>query len=75
MAAQCTRTVFALPGVALDHLVSLLEAREGHLGNSVLFVSGLVGRDQGSIGGKREVDTGEARGTGQFANGGASRSY
>ena len=55
------RTVFALTRVALDHLVACLEAGEGHIGDRVLLMVSLVGRDDGSIGGQREVNTREAR--------------
>ena len=53
-----TLTVLALAGVALDHLVSCLEARVGHLGDGVLFVGCLGGGDDGGVGGEGEVDTG-----------------
>lgn len=52
-------TVFALTGVALDHLVAGLEAGEGHIGNRVLLMVGLLGGDNGCECGEREVDTGE----------------
>jgi hypothetical protein len=54
-------TVFAVLGIALDHLVAALEAREGHFVDRVLLVGGLGSREQGSIGGKREVNTREAK--------------
>lgn len=60
MERQVVRTVFALTRVALDHLVSALEAGEGHLSDRVLFVRSLLLRDDGSVGGKREVNTGES---------------
>ena len=50
--------VLAVAGVALDHLVVGLEARHGHLHDGVGLVGGLGGRDDGSIGDQREVDTG-----------------
>ena len=53
------RTVFSFPGVTLDHLVSGLEAGEGHVGDRVLFVVSLGGGDNGGECGEREVDTGE----------------
>ena len=40
---QAARHVFALLGVALDHLVALLEAGVGHVEHRVLLVQGLVG--------------------------------
>jgi hypothetical protein len=39
-----------------NHLVGALEARVGHLGDRVLLVVGLIGGDDGSVGGEREVD-------------------
>jgi len=59
MSNQITLTVFSFTGVALDHLVSALEAREGHLRDRVLLMSGLLRREHGGIGGKREMNTGE----------------
>ena len=56
-----TLTVLALAGVALDHLVAGLEARESHIGNGVLLVVGLLSGDDGRASGKREVNTREAR--------------
>ena len=52
-------TIFSFPWVALYHLVSGLEAREGHIGDRVLFMMGLGGGDDGGEGGEREVNTGE----------------
>ena len=52
--------VLALARVALDHLVTRLEARESHVGDRVLLVVGLLGGDDGGEGGEREVDTREA---------------
>ena len=54
------RTVLALTGVALDHLVTSLEAREGHVNDRVLFVVGLLSGDDRGERSEREVDTGEA---------------
>jgi hypothetical protein len=54
--------VLALTRVALDHLVVGLEARKGHLGDGVDLVEGLVSGDDRSVGGQREMDTGEAKG-------------
>ena len=51
--------VLALPRVALHHLVTSLEAREGHVSDRVLFVMSLLSGDDGSEGGQGEVDTGE----------------
>ena len=52
-------TVFSFPGVALDHLVSGLEAGEGHVSDRVLLVVSLCSGDDGGESGEREVDTGE----------------
>ena len=54
-------TVFAFPGIALDHLVASLEARESHIRDRVLLMVSLLGGNDRSKGGKREVDTGETR--------------
>ena len=54
------RTVLALTGVALDHLVASLEAGEGHIDDRVLLVMRLLSGDDRSEGGKREVDAREA---------------
>ena len=54
-------TVFALLRVAFHHLVTILEAREGHLSDRVLFVCRLVSRQERCIGSKREMDTGETK--------------
>lgn len=55
---QAGSHVLAVAGVALDHLVVGLEAGHGHLLDRVGLVSGLVGRDDGSVGNEREVDSG-----------------
>ena len=52
-------TVFSFPRVALDHLISGLEAGEGHVGDRILFVMGLGGGDDRGEGSKGEMDTGE----------------
>ena len=52
-------TIFSFPRIALDHLVSGLEAREGHVGDRVLLMVRLGSRNDGSKGGEGEVDTGE----------------
>ena len=54
------RTVLALTGVALDHLVAGLEAGEGHVDDRVLLVMRLLSGDDRSEGGKREMDAMEA---------------
>ena len=54
------RTVLALTGVALDHLVAGLEAGEGHVDDRVLLVMGLLCGDDRRKGGEREVNTREA---------------
>ena len=56
---EAARHVLALTGVADDHLVTLLEAGEGHLCDGVLLVVSLVGREERRVSGQREVDTGE----------------
>ena len=56
---QATRHVLALAGVALDHLVAGLEARERHLGDGVLLVVRLVGGEERREAGDGEVDTRE----------------
>ena len=43
--------------VALDHLVSRLKTRIRDLSHRQLLMVGLLGRDNWSIGGQREVDT------------------
>ena len=53
------RTVLALTGVALDHLVASLEAGEGHVDDRVLLVMRLLSGDDRSEGGKREMDARE----------------
>eukprot|EP00916_Digyalum_oweni_P009708 GHVL01016352.1.p1 GENE.GHVL01016352.1~~GHVL01016352.1.p1 ORF type:complete len:468 (-),score=45.07 GHVL01016352.1:77-1480(-) len=50
--------VLAVAGVALDHLVGRLEAGVGDLSHRQLLVVGLLGGDDGSVGGQGEVDTG-----------------
>ena len=57
---QAARHVLALTGVALHHLVSGLEAREGHLRDGVLLMVGLVSRDERREAGDGEVDAREA---------------
>ena len=42
------------------HLSAILEAGKGHFCHSVLFVRRLLRGKEGSVGGQREVDTGEA---------------
>jgi hypothetical protein len=56
---QAASHVFAVLGVALHHLIAILEAREGHLRHRVLLVVGLIRREEWSVGSKREVDTRE----------------
>ena len=46
-----------MAGVALHHLVGGLEAGVGDLSHRQLLVVGLLGGDDGSVGGQREVDT------------------
>ena len=53
-------TVLALTRVALYHLVAGFEAGERHINDGVLLVVGLLGRDNGREGGKREVYAREA---------------
>ena len=48
--------VLAVTRVALDHLVGGLEASIGDLGNRELLVVGLLGGDDGRVGGERKVD-------------------
>jgi hypothetical protein len=54
---HAARHVFAVTWIALDHLVGWLEAHVGDLGNGELLVVGLLGGDDWSVGGQREVDT------------------
>jgi hypothetical protein len=54
------RTVFALTGITLDHLVASLETRKSHVRNRILFVMGFLCRDNGSKCGQWEMDTREA---------------
>jgi len=49
--------VLAVTRVALHHLVGRLKASVGDLRNSQLLVVGLLGGDDRSVGGQREVDT------------------
>ena len=49
--------VLAVTGVALHHLVGGLECCVGDLRHRQLLVVGLLGGDDGSVGGQREVDT------------------
>merc|ERR1711978_877528 len=50
--------VLAMTRVALDHLVSRLEAGVGDLRDGELLMIGLLGRDDGGIGDQGEVDPG-----------------
>ena len=50
--------VLAVAGVALHHLVGWLEAGVGDLSHGQLLVVGLLGGDDGGVGGQGEVDTG-----------------
>merc|ERR1712028_75071 len=50
--------VLAVAGIALGHHGGGLEGRGGDLRDGELLVVGLLGRDDWSIGGKHEVDTG-----------------
>lgn len=54
---HAARHVLAVTWVALDHLVGWLEAHVGDLGDRELLVVGLLGGDDWSVGGQREVDT------------------
>jgi len=56
---QAASHVFALTRVSLDHLVSGLEAGEGHFGNGVLLMVGLVSRQKRRVRRKREVNARE----------------
>ena len=58
--AKILLTVLALTGVALDHLVTSLEAGEGHVNDGVLLMVGLLCGDDRRKGGKREMNTREA---------------
>ena len=49
--------VLSVAGIALDHLVGWLEAGIGDLGHTQLLVVRLLGRDDGRVGDKGEVDT------------------
>ena len=48
--------VLAVTGVALHHLAGRIEARVGQVCHTQLLVVGLLGGDDGSVGGQREVD-------------------
>ena len=50
--------VLAVAGVTLHHLVGRLEAGVGDLSHRQLLVVGLLGGDDGGVGGQGEVDTG-----------------
>jgi hypothetical protein len=57
--------VFSAQGTKRDrskayHLSAILKARKGHFCHGVLFVRRLLRGKKGSVGSKREVDTGEA---------------
>ena len=49
--------VFAMTWVTFDHLVCWLKCGIGDFSYRELFMIGLLGRDDWSIGGEREVDT------------------
>eukprot|EP00054_Salpingoeca_dolichothecata_P031339 m.263169 g.263169 ORF g.263169 m.263169 type:complete len:467 (+) comp26822_c0_seq1:96-1496(+) len=49
--------VLAMTRIALDHLVGGLKAGVGDFGNRELLVVGLLGRDDGGVGGQGEMDT------------------
>ena len=53
---QTAGHVLAVTGVALHHLVGGLEAGVGDLSHCQLLVVGLLGGDDWSVGGEREVD-------------------
>jgi len=50
--------VFTVAGVALGHHGGGLEGRVGDFGHGELFVVGFLGRDDGSVRGKHEMDSG-----------------
>jgi hypothetical protein len=50
--------VLSVSGVTLDHHASGLESAVGDLSNGELLVVGLLGRDDGGIAGKHEMDSG-----------------
>lgn len=52
-------TVFSLPGVTLDHLISRLEARIRHIRDRITLMSRLLGREQRGVCGEGEVNTRE----------------
>ena len=58
-AISSIRTVFALAGIALHHLVASLEAGERHVRDGVLFVVSLLRGDDRRECRQREVDSGE----------------
>ena len=63
MRAVNERTVFALMGITLDHLVALTRTALDHLvAIHVLFMVGFLCRDNGSKCGQWEMDTREAMG-------------
>merc|ERR1719357_329815 len=55
---EAARHVLSVTGIALDHLVSRLEAGVGDLRDSELLMVGLLRRDDGSVGDQGEVDPG-----------------
>jgi len=55
---EATRHVFAVARVAFHHLVGGFEASVGDLSDGELFMVGLFGGDDRSVGGQREVDSG-----------------
>merc|ERR1719152_722449 len=55
---HAARHVLAVARVALGHHVGWLEARVGDLGHREGLVVGLLGRDDGGVGGHHEVDAG-----------------
>ena len=55
---QAASHVLSVPGVTLGHHAGRLEDGVGDLGDRQLLMVGLLGRDDGSIRGKHEVDTG-----------------
>jgi hypothetical protein len=57
-------TVFAFPGITLDHLVASFEARERHVCNGVLLMVSFFCRDNWGKSGEGEVNTRKA--TGRF---------
>ena len=55
---QTAGHVLAVAGVALDHGAGRLKGRVGDLGHRKLLMVGLLGRDDGGVGGEHEVDAG-----------------